>query len=434
MLIREETLKLKVIQSRPVAGNINLLNIKSKQFKTSLISLYIKRPLNENEATLNSLIPSILKMGSKNYPTQADISKKFQDLYGSILGVGVAKLGEKQILHFKLVLANDKYLSEKISAEAISVMMDVLLNPLTEDGGFISKYVDIEKSVLKESLLSRINNKGAYAHERCIEEMCKGEPYSINEDGKIEDLEKITPQSLYKHYMKILSESEIDIAITGDVDEDVIAEIEKVIEDRFSFRNSKIITIERENINHEIDEVKHITEAMDVSQGKIVMGYRTNVDVRSDEYIPMFLYSMILGSGAHSKLFMNIREKHSLCYSINSFLEKLKGIMFITAGIDPENFEKTVELIKKEVSDMSEGIISDNELDFAKKFVRNNFQSLKDSIWSLSDYYYNLNNQGRNESVEEFLEKVEKVSIEDIKKVSSNIQLDTIYFLTKKGE
>ena len=173
---------------------------------------------------------------------------------------------------------------------------------------------------------------------------------------------------------------------------------------------------------------------MDVSQGKIVLGYRTGVDVKSDEYVPMFLYSVILGGGAHSKLFMNIREKHSLCYSINSFLEKLKGIMFITAGIDTVNFEKTVELIKKEVADMSEGNISENELDFAKKFIRNSLQSLKDSIWSLSDYYYNLNNQGRNESVEEFLEKIEKVSVEDIRKVSSGIQLDTIYFLTKKGE
>lgn len=425
---------MNIIQSRQLKGNIKLLNIKSQQFKTSLISIYIKRPLSNDEVTLNSLIPSILKMGSRSFPTQAEISKELQELYGSSFGVGVGKLGEKQILSFKLSLTNDRYLSESISAKAFSVMMDILLNPLAENGGFVSRYVEIEKDVLRESLLSRINNKGAYALERCIEEMCKGEPYSIHEDGNIEDLDRITPQSLYEHYMKILSESEIDIAITGDMDEAVISEIEQAVEKSFEFRKSEIPAIPRENIYHDVDEVRYVTDQMDVSQGKIVLGYRTGVDVKSDEYVPMFLYSVILGGGAHSKLFMNIREKHSLCYSINSFLEKLKGIMFITAGIDTVNFEKTVELIKKEVADMSEGNISENELDFAKKFIRNSLQSLKDSIWSLSDYYYNLNNQGRNESVEEFLEKIEKVSVEDIRKVSSGIQLDTIYFLTKKGE
>ena len=425
---------MNIIQSRQLKGNIRLLNIKSQQFKTSLISLYIKRPLSNDEVTLNSLIPSILKMGSTSLPTQAEISKKLQEFYGSSFGVGVGKLGEKQILSFKLSMTNDRYLSESISAKAFSVMMDILLDPLTENGGFVSRYVEIEKEVLRESLLSRINNKGAYALERCIEEMCKGEPYSIHEDGNIEDLDRITPQSLYEHYMKILSESEIDIAITGDVDEEVIREIEQAVEERFAFRKSDIPAIPRENIYHDVDEVRYVTDQMDVSQGKIVLGYRTGVDVRSDEYVPMFLYSVILGGGAHSKLFMNIREKHSLCYSINSFLEKLKGIMFITAGIDTVNFEKTVELIKKEVDDMSKGNISENELDFAKKFIRNSLQSLKDSIWSLSDYYYNLNNQGRNESVEEFLEKIEKVTVDEIRKVSSGIQLDTIYFLTKKGE
>lgn len=422
---------MKAIDSKILPGNIRLLNLQSQQFKTNLITLYIKRPLNDHEVTMNSLIPSILKMGNSKFETQAEISKKFQELYGSSFGVGVGKLGEKQILSFKLALTNDKYLNEKITKEAFSLMMDIILNPLLEDGGFKNKYLEIEKEVLKESILSKINNKGTYALERCIEEMCKNEPYSIHEDGKIEDLEAITAKSLYEQYKKIISESEIDIAITGDLD---ISEIENEIIERFKFRNSEIVSIPREKINYPVTEVKHVVDKFDVSQGKIVMGYRTNIDVRSDDFVPMFMYSVILGSGVYSKLFMNIREKHSLCYSINSYLEKIKGIMFITAGIETVNFDKTIELIKKEVQDMNEGVISENEIKFAKKYVRNNLQSLKDSIWSLSDYYYNLSNQGRNESVEEFLEKIDNVTIEEVSKISSNIQLDTIYFLTKKGE
>ncbi|MGB5823200.1 MAG: pitrilysin family protein [Proteocatella sp.] len=422
---------MKAIDSKLLPGNIRLLDLKSQQFKTNLITLYIKRPLNDHEVTMNSLIPSILKMGNSQFKTQAEISKKFQELYGSSFGVGVGKLGEKQILSFKLSLTNDKYLNEKITKDAFSLMMDIILEPLLEDGGFKANYVEIEKDVLKESILSKINNKGSYALERCIEEMCKDEPYSIHEDGKIEDLEAATSKTLYEHYLKVISESEIDIAVTGDVD---ISEIESEIIERFKFRKSEIVKIPREKIDYPVKEVKNIIEKLDVSQGKIVMGYRTNVDVKSDGFVPLFMYSVILGSGVYSKLFMNIREKHSLCYSINSYLEKIKGIMFITAGIDTVNFDKTIELIKKEVQDMNNGVISENEINFAKKFVRNNLQSLKDSIWSLSDYYYNLSNQGRNESVEEFLGKIDNITVEDVSKISANIQLDTIYFLTKKGE
>lgn len=420
-----------IIQSKILPGNIKVLNLKNNQFKTNLISIYIKRPLNEGEVTMNSLIPSVLKMGSAKLPTQAEISKAFQELYGSSFGVGVGKIGEKQILSFKLSLTNDKYLGENITAKAFELLMDIMLNPLAENGGFNDRYVEIEKEVLKEAILSRINNKGTYAMERCIEEMCKNESYSIHEDGKLEDLEKIDRVSLYQHYLKILQDSEIDIAFTGEFDIDFL---EKEIISKFSFRNKEITKIPRESIYYNVSEVKEIVDKMDVSQGKIVMGYRTNIDVKSDDFIPMFMYSVILGSGAHSKLFMNIREKHSLCYSINSYLEKMKSIMFIAAGIEVSNFDRTVELIKKEVDDMNCGNISYNELEFAKKFVKNNLRSLKDSIWSLSDYYYNLNNQGRNESVEEFLEKIESITVDDIKRIASNIQLDTIYFLTKKGE
>ena len=420
-----------IVKSKLLPGNIKVLNLKNDQFKTNLISIYIKRPLNENEVTMNSLIPSVLKMGSSKFPTQAEVSKAFQELYGSSFGVGVDKIGEKQILSFKLSLTNDKYLEDNITEKAFELLMDVVLNPLVESGGFNKRYLEIEKEVLKEAILSKINNKGTYAMERCIEEMCKNEPYSIHEDGKIEDLENIDSVSLYNHYRKILEESEIDIAFTGEFD---INKLEKEIISKFNFRKKEISQIPKESIYYNVNEIKHIVDEMDVSQGKIVMGYRTNIDVKSDDFIPLFMYSIILGSGAHSKLFMNIREKHSLCYSINSYLEKMKSIMFIAAGIEVSNFEKTIELIKQEVNDMNNGVISENELNYAKKFVKNNLKSLRDSIWAISDYYYNLNNQGRNESVEEFLEKVESITVEDIKRIASNIELDTIYFLTKKGE
>lgn len=419
------------INSEKLNGNIKLLSIPSEQFKTSLINVYIKRPLVESEVTMNSLIPSVLKLGSQKLQTQKEISKELQGLYGSAFGVGVGKIGEKQILNFKLSVTDDSFLSESVLDRALEVMLDIILNPLVESEGFKEEYLKIEKEVLQNAILAKKNHKPSYAMERCIEEMCQDEAYGISEDGKLEDIDKITSKELYEHYKNIILESEIDVAITGKAD---LPKIKSILEKRFEFRTNEIQLLQREEFIKNVDNSKYIEEKMDVSQGKIVMGYRTNVDVRSEEYVALFLYSIILGGGPNSKLFVNVREKHSLCYSINSFLEKIKGIMFVTAGIDPINYHKSLELINKQMDEMAEGNITENELLFAKKFIVNNLQALKDSIWSIADYYYNLDIQGRNESVEEFLEKINQIQVEDIKNVSKKIQLDTIYFLTNNEE
>ena len=398
-------------------------------YKTNIVTVYLKRPLKRDEVTKNSLIPSVLKSATVGYPNPIAIAKKLQDLYGSTIGVSVDKMGERQVLSFRMYCVGDMYLPEPVFEDSLAMLKEIILHPLTKDGGFVKEYVDIEKTILEEDIKSKINNKGHYAVEKCIENMCKQEPFSISEDGYIEDLAEIDEKSLYSHYKEIIETSPIDIVIAGSFDRDEIIE---TVKSKFNFERKELVKIDKEQI-YKKPEASYITEEMDINQGKLVLGLRTNMDYKDEKYYNLMMFSAVLGSGAHSKLFLNVREKHSLCYSIYSSLEKLKGLMFISAGIEISDYDKALELISKELDDMKQGNITSEELTNSKKFIINNLKSLNDNLSALTDYYYSMSIQDSNRTIDDVISLVSKVEISDIVEVGKEIYLDTVYFLTGKS-
>lgn len=414
------------IKKIEIKKGLNLMMIPSDNFKTNIVSIYIQRPLSRDEVTMNSLLPSVLKCGTSKYKTPKELTIKMDELYGSGIGVDVEKKGEKQILTFRLYTTADEYLPEPIFQEALGVLRDVLLDPYKEEGVFKKEYLDVEKENLKERVLGKINNKNRYAIERCVEEMCNEEAYSIDEEGYIEDLPKISSEELYSHYKHVIKTSPIDIVVAGSMDMEKTLEIVKEVMD---FEREEIIEIPKEKIEKIPSQVKNIVEEMEVTQGKLVLGYRTNVDYASSDYYGLLMYSTVLGGGAHSKMFLNIREKESLCYYIFSALEKQKGLMFISSGIEVVNYEKALKLIEKEMDDMKNGRISDEEIQNSKKYIVNSLKSARDSLTGLSDFYYNQHISKTNETLNSIMEKIEKVNKEDIIKASEKIYLDTSYFL-----
>lgn len=415
------------IHSEQIGNGINLTTIPSKQYKTNLISIYFKRPLKKEEVTKNSLIPYVLRAGSKNHKTQSIMVKELQKLYGSSIGVGVNKVGERQIINFKLAFTNEKYLEEKIAGKAIGLLLEMIFEPYLEDGIFKQSYVDIEKEILEEAIASKINNKTIYAVEKMIDIMCEGEPYSIPEEGYKEDLKNIDAKTLHDHYKEIIRSSEIDIVLSGDVDKNLV---QKLFEQKNIQRNQELVLVHRESIYAVPEKVKTARESMNVTQGKLVMGFRTNIAVEDALSLPLTVYSVILGSGVSSKLFANVREKHSLCYSIGASLEKMKSLMFIHAGIDAQNYELAKEKILEQFHEMEKGNITEEELYNAKKYIINSIKSVKDSIWSVSDYIYGLKIQGSKDTPEQVIDKIEKITKDEVIEASKNIKLDTIYFLT----
>lgn len=420
---------MKNLKTLEIGKNVKLTLIPESKFKTNLISVYIQRKLDRNEVTKNALLPGILKSGCNKYKTLGQLTDREEELYGSYLHAGASKRGESQVLGFSILSVNEKYLDEKILGQCIEFLNEIINNPLVIDGGFNEEYLNIEKEILKDSIMSIINDKGNYAMKRTNEIMFEGEPYSINGKGYIEDLDNIDRVSLYEHYKEVLKTSPIEIMIEGEFEE---SEVVELIKEKFQFDRGNIIDIPKEEYYKEVDEVKEVKENMDIAQGKLVMGYRCNVDYLDEEkYYSLLLGSRILGGGADSKLFINVREKESLCYTIYSTIQKSKSTMMVCSGIEAQNYEKTVNLVKEQVQKLKDGDITESEISNAKIAFINSLNSLNDEIGRISDFYFSQSISKNKSDLDQIKNMINKSTKEDIVEAVKNIELDTIYFLSK---
>lgn len=420
---------MKNLKTLEIGKNVKLTLIPESKFKTNLISVYIQRKLDRNEVTKNALLPGILKSGCNKYKTLGQLTDREEELYGSYLHAGASKRGESQVLGFSILSVNEKYLDEKILGQCIEFLNEIINNPLVIDGGFNEEYLNIEKEILKDSIMSIINDKGNYAMKRTNEIMFEGEPYSINGKGYIEDLDTIDRVSLYEHYKEVLKTSPIEIMIEGEFEE---SEVVELIKEKFQFDRGNIIDIPKEEYYKEVYKVKEVKENMDIAQGKLVMGYRCNVDYLDEEkYYSLLLGSRILGGGADSKLFINVREKESLCYTIYSTIQKSKSTMMVCSGIEAQNYEKTVNLVKEQVQKLKDGDITEGEISNAKIAFINSLNSLNDEIGRISDFYFSQSISKNKSDLDQIKNMINKSTKEDIVEAVKNIELDTIYFLSK---
>ena len=410
---------MKNLKTLEIGKNVKLTLIPESKFKTNLVSVYILRELDRKEVTKNALLPGILKSGCDKYKTLGQLTNREEELYGSYLNAGTSKRGEHQVLGFSILGVNEKYLDEKILGGCIDLLNEIINNPLIVDGGFSEEYLKIEKEILKDSIMGIINDKGTYAMKQASEIMFEGEPYAISGKGYIEDLDDING----------VNTSPIEIIIEGEFDE---SEVVELIKERFTFDRGDIIDLPKEEFYKEVDEVKEVKETMDIAQGKLVMGYRCNVDYLDEErYYSLLLGSRILGGGADSKLFVNVREKESLCYTIYSTIQKSKSTMMVCSGIEAENYERTVELVKEQVQKLKDGDITETEIANAKIAFINSLNSLNDEIGRLSDFYFSQSIAKNKSDLDEIKNMINKSTKEDIVDAVKDIQLDTIYFVSK---
>ena len=414
-----------------IKQGVKLHLIDTEKFKTNLISVVITMPLSREEVTLNTLIPAVLKRGTNNLKSQDEISKKLEEMYGAEFDCGVEKLGDNHVLKFYLETLNDNFLPKEnmgISKEALDLLFDIILNPYLENGLFKEEYVESEKNNIRLLIESKIDNKAGYALNRCIEEMYKDKPYGIYKYGYCEDLENINKENLYKRYIEIINTAKIDIFFSGNINKDEIITFVKENDNfkKLNDRNANIVI----DTNKELieKEVKTIEEKMDVTQGKLVIG----LDVKSsspDDKFKIAMYNVILGESATSKLFQNVREKASLAYTAGSSFVRQKSNIFIRCGIEIENYEKALDIIKKQLEDMKNGDFTKEDLENGKKYMVSGINSIKDEQDSEITYYLGQEMSDRFTNFEEYIEKVQNVTMEDVKNVANSILINTIYFL-----
>ena len=411
---------------------VTIHNITTNKFKTNLYAVFLALPLERENVTKNALITAILRRGTQNIQSQNLISQKLEEMYGASFDCGIEKTGDNHIMKFYLEAINEEFIPEKeeLTKKCIDILFDIIFNPLVENNGFKLEYVESEKNNLKQIIESKIDNKRVYAFERCIEEMFKGEPYGLYKYGYVEDLEKITPQNLYEYYKKLINECKIDIFVSGTIDNKKVNELIENNEEikKLKEREAKYVINTEKTKQRDSKETNTIEEHMQVGQGNLVIGLDVNYKNENCRYIAS-VYNAILGGGSNSKLFQNVREKESLAYTAGSTFRRQKNVIFIRCGIEIANFEKALETIKMQLTDIQEGKFSDEDLNNSKELIIESIRGINSEQDTEITYYYGQELSDSFTTLNEYTEKINQVTTDEIKELANNIIIDTVYFL-----
>ena len=399
-------------------GSYNLHLINTDKFKTITVKINFKRKIKKSEITKRSLLARVLLESSKNYQSSRLLEIKTEDLYNLLLDSSTNNSGEYTIFSLLSTFLIDKYTEPDQIKNSIDFLLEILLNPNVENGEFNKDSFNLAYASLKQDLLLQKDNPDFYSGIRVDEETDKKAPYSFNAAGYLEDLEQIDEKNLYTYYKSMLRSDLIDIFVIGNFNEE---EIKKQF-----FKYFKINTVKKPSETHIISHkayrkrIKTVIEKKPYEQSKLIINCKTmNLTSFEMKYV-VRIFSFILGGGPNSKLFKEVREKNSLCYSIRSSYGLLSNMLKIKAGINKENFRKTTNLIKKELKKIGKGEFSEEDINQAKTTYISTFENITDSPYSIIGVY---------ESHEYLSLDLIDERIKNINKVTKKIHIDTIYLL-----
>ncbi len=419
-------------QKEEIKQGITLHQIHTPNYKTNLYAIFIATPLKRQNVTLDALIAATLRRGTKNLPTQEQISQKLEMMYGASFDCGVEKTGDNHILKFYLETLNEEYLPqpEKLVQESLNILLDLVFNPYIQENSFKPEYIQGEKQNLTQIIQAKIDNKNKYSYDRCIEEMYKNKPYGLYKFGYIEDLEKITPQSLYEYYQTLINTCKIDIFCSGAIQN---SNIKQIVEQNQNIQNLKPRTPEYVINNETTNELTSqepniVNESMQITQGKLVMGLNIKETAENSRFVAS-VYNAILGGGATSKLFQNVREKQSLAYTAGSNYNRTKNSIFIRCGIEIQNYQKAVETIKQQLEDLKNGNFTQEDIISSKELILASIDTITEEQDTQITYYYGQELADRFISIEDYANKIKEVTKEQITKLANTITIHTIYFL-----
>ena len=412
-----------------IKEGIKLHTIKTDKFKTNLVAVFLTTRLNRENVTKNALISMILRRGSKSMNSQEDISKKMEEMYGASFDCGLDKTGDNQVLKFYIESINDNFLpkeGENLLNKSIKNLIEIIFNPYLENEYFKKEYVEQEKNNIKQRIKGKIDNKARFAMDRCIEEMYKDKPFGLYKFGYIEDLSKINEKNLYEYYKELINSCKIDIFVSGNIEEviDIVKKDENI--EKLQERNADYVVPTLEQKQEEQEKI--VTESMDVTQGKLLLGLDVNIDDEKLKYDTL-IYNSILGGSANSKMFQNVREKAHLAYVASSNYLRYKSNIFVNCGIDIGNYQKALELVRKQIDDMKKGDFSEKDIDDAKAGIIANVKAISDEQDTELTYYFAQELSGNKTSIEEYIKIILQVSREDIINIANKISINTIYFL-----
>lgn len=410
-----------------ILPGVYLTAVQSDKFKTGCFSLNLLRPMKKEEAAANALIPSVLLRGSETCPDIASISAKLDELYGASVGTLVRKKGEVQLVGFYCDYVQDEYVDEPVFAPVMAFLAELLLNPRLENGAFPEAVVDSEKLNLENAMLSRINDKRTYAASQLIRTMCAGQPYGIPRIGEPEDLKNITAKSLYAHYRDLLATSRVELFYMGSLSPEAVTKVLQTV--LAELPRAEVFVPVGTTPAPAARPVQEKTERLDVTQGKLSLGFFTDITAKDPRYPALVLAATVFGGGATSKLFTNVREEMSLCYYASASFEKFKGVLSVSSGVEFSKLETAKTEILRQLEACKAGDITDDELESARGYLVSDLKIAMDSPGRLDDYYMGQILLEQDGTMEDLASAIARVTKQEAADAIQALRLDTIYAL-----
>lgn len=410
-----------------IADGVFFNSIKDNRFKTMKITANIIVPLSEESASANALLCGVLSHSCKAYPDFTELSRKLSSLYGADLETSIRKCGDNQILRISVSGLDDRYSFDgtSIASELSKLLCQVIFDPNVSNGEFPSTDVEQERRQLLDLIDSEFNDKRIYANGQLVKNMCTEEIFGIKRYGTAEKINEVTAKSLYETWKNILKTAKFELIFVGDSSPEKAC---SVFTEAFSNVERSVKTCKTQVVRN-VDKVKHITEEMELSQSKLVMGFRAGIAIPEEQVDAVRLMCAVLGGTANSKLFCNVREKQSLCYYCSSRYDRIKGIITVDSGVECKNLEKAEKAILNEIKEMQNGNITDFEMQATKLAVINSFYSTNDTVGGIEAWYVNQLFDNEFQTIEQQCDAINAVTKEQVIEAAKNISLDTVYVL-----
>lgn len=418
-----------MFQHKLLSNGIDLFLNPTPKFRTNLVQVFVERPLDE-DYTKFALLAQVLKRGTTKYPTTIELAQHWDSLYGALFSGNVYKLGEHHVFELQLELPSERYVSgQRVLRDGLKTLADMLISPVIVDGLLSPQHVTQEKQALVRAIDSLFNDKAQYSAVRCIAEMCNREAYARLELGHRDEVPSLSDADLTSFYKSKLPDAKYRVVITGDV---AFPEAVAACEEAFTGLRSSDRGVAATQVDIAVGEVRVKEEVQEVNQAKLVMGLRAYADCASDDYPALLMCNGVLGAYAHSKLFVNVREKASLAYYCMSSLLPVKGIMLIRSGIAADKYEQVVEIINEQINHLRRGNISEDELGNTKLALFNSLRADEDRPAKLAQSLVERLVAGAHYTNTELRDRLDDVTANDIAIAANKLQLDTVYFLRGK--
>ncbi len=420
------------MKSMVLPGGIQFYSYRDTRFKQGALSIQFVRPMKKEESAYNALLPAVLLRGTEKHSDLRSITLRLDDLYGAAVSASVRRVGDYQTTGFYCNFMEDKFAldGDEILSPMLDFVFELLLEPVTEDGGFSRDFVESEKKNLISTIEAEFNDKRAYAGAQLLKNMCQEDSFGVPRLGKKEDVEKITAQSLYAHYRTLLKESPVQVFYVGSADAEKVADLLKKQFGRI--QRTPVALPPQTALRH--SQQSHRTENQDIAQAKLCMGFVTPITNRTEDFAAMQVLNAVFGGGMTSKLFMNVREKLSLCYSIGSMYYGTKGLVTVSAGVDEDSEQTARNEILAQLEACKNGDITPEELAAAKEGVLSALRTVHDSPGAIEGYYATAALSGLTMGPQAHAQAISAVTGEDVARVARTLTYHSSFLLKGAGQ